>query len=221
MTACGRFLIISFTVLFLASCASTRVVETWSDQSHTGKVKNVFIIGFVSQGWDRIFYENTFSQRLAEEGVDSISSHSYAPRYDEVERETILEKIRSSGCDAVLLTKPVGQRTRSIFITKSRSGLYSKKVFNGKVTDYSLFPYDSLRIESKSSGVQPIPITTPGGKRGTSFVVLIVESLLYDQKTKELIWSSRIETNLGSNSQEIMQDLAEETIQNLKAEGLI
>ena len=218
MTAFRPFLFISLLVFFLISCSSTRVVDSWSDQSHAGGVKNVFIIGFVNQGSDRMLYESIFSARLAEEGIDSRPSHSYALRFDEVERETIFERIRSSGCDSVLLTRVVGQRTQANFTTKGRSGLYSQKVFNGRETDYSLYPYDSLRIQDKSSGVRPVPKLSP---TGTSFIVLTVESLLYDPKTEKLVWSTRVETYLKSNRQVIMQNLAEETIKSLKAEGFI
>ncbi len=122
MIAFRHFLFISLLGFLLASCSSTRVVDSWSNQSHAGEFKNIFIIGFVNEGSDRMLYESIFSARLAEEGIDSRPSHSYALRYDEIERETILEKIRSSGCDAVLLTRVVGQRTKAHFTTKSRTG---------------------------------------------------------------------------------------------------
>jgi len=221
MLAFRRFLFISLLGVLLTSCSSTRVVDSWSDQSHQGGFKNIFIIGFVNESWDRMLYENTFAARLTEEKIDSKPSHLYALRYDEVERETILENIRSSGCDSVLLTRVVGQRTKANFTTKGRSGLYSQKAFNGKETDYSLFPYDSLRIQSKSSGVRPVPNLSPGGEKGKSFVVLTVESLLYDPKTEKLIWSTRIETPLRSNRQELMNKLAEKTIETLKRDGFI
>jgi len=166
-----------------------------------------------------MLYENTFSARLAEEKIDSRPSHLYALRYDEVERETILEKIRSSGCDAVLLTRVVGQRTRAHFASTSRIGThsYSSRLSEGEQIDFSRFPLDSLRISNESSGVR----ITPVPQTGTSFVVLTVESLLYDPKTEKLIWSTLMETELKNNRQEIMQNLAEETLRSLRAEGLI
>lgn len=217
MTAFRHFLFIFLLGFLLTSCTGTKVVDSWSDQSHLGDVKNVFIIGFVNQGSDRMLYESIFSARLAAEGIDSKPSHVYALRYDEVERETILDKIRTSGCDAVLLTRVLGQRSKGIFTTKGRSGLYAPKVLNGKETDYSLYPYDSLRVDSNTYGFRNVPNLTP---TGTSFVVLKVESLLYDPKTKKMIWSSRMETNLASNKEKMMQKLAEETIKTLKADGI-
>ena len=218
MLAFRRFLFISLLGFLITSCSSTRVIDSWSDQSHQEELRNIFIIGFVNESWDRMLYENTFSARLTEEKIDSTPSHLYALRYDEVERETILENIRSSGCDSVLLTRVVGQRTKANFTTKGRSGLYSQKDFNGKEIDFSRYPYDSLRIQSKSSGVRPVPKLSP---TGTSFIVLTVESLLYDPKTEKLIWSTRIETPLKSNRQELMNKLAEETIETLKRDGFI
>jgi len=212
-----HFLTISCLGFLVVSCSGTKLIDSWTNQSFTEEVGNIYIIGFVNEGWDRIFFENALSARLNEEGVKSRASYSYSSGYEEIERETILEKISSSGCDSVLLTRVAGQRTEAIFTTKGRSGRYSTKVFNSKETDYSLFPYDSLRINSYSSGVRPVP----NSSKATSFVVLTVESLLYDQKTKELIWSTRMETDLEGNKQVMMQKLAEEIVGNLKAEGLI
>ncbi len=217
MIAFRNFLTISCLGLFLVSCSGTKVIDSWSSQSYTGKVKNIYIVGFVNEGWDRIIFENAFSARLDEEGVKSRPSYSYSSGYEEIEQKTIREKIRSSGCDSVFLTRVVSQQTKATFKTKGRSGLYSTRVFNGRETDYSLYPYDSLRINSYSSGVRAVP-TSP---TGTSFVVLTVESRLYDQKTEKLIWSTRMETDLESNKQEMMQKLAEEAVRSLKAEGII
>lgn len=218
MTALRHCLFIFFLGFLLASCSSTKMVDSWSDQSHAGEVKSIFIIGFVNAGSDRMLYENIFSARLAEEGIDSQPSHSYALRYDEVEREAILDKIRSSGCDAVLLTRVVDQRTRAFFADKNRTAVvYSQKPLNGKEIDYSVYPIDSVRRNAKSSGI----LVTPKSKQGTSFVVLTVESFLYDPKTEQLIWSSTMETNLARNKQKMMQKLTEETVKSLKADGLI
>lgn len=218
MIAFRYLLFISLLGFLLASCSSTKVVDSWSDQSHAGEVKNVFIIGFVNAGSDRMLYESIFSARLAEEGIDSKPSHSYALRYDEVERETILQKIRSSGCDAVLLTRVVDQRTKAFFADKNRTAaVYSQKPLNGKEIDYSLYPIDSVRRNAKSSGI----LVTPKSQQGTSYVVLTVESFLYDPKTEQLIWSSTMETNLARNKQKMMKKLTEETVKSLKADGLI
>ena len=218
MIAFRHFLTISCMGFLVVSCSGTKVIDSWTNQSYTGKVDNIYIIGFVNKGWDRIIFENALSARLGEEGVKSRPGYSYSPGYDEIERETILEKIRSSGCDSVLLTRVVDQRTKANFTTKSSSSLYSRKKFNSKETDYSLFPYDSLRINSYSSGVRAVPKLSPSG---TSFVVLTVESFLYNQKTEKLIWSTRMETDLEGNKQEMMQKLAEETVRSLKADGFI
>lgn len=218
MIAFRYLLLISLLGFLLASCSSTKVVDSWSDQSHTGEVKNVFIIGFVNQGSDRMLYESIFSARLAEEGIGSKPSHTYALHYDEIERESILEKIRSSGCDAVLLTRVVDQRTKAFFANTDRTPLvYSQKPLNGKEIDYSLYPYDSLRINAKSSGIRVQPKTN----QGASFIIVKVESLLYDPQTEQLIWSSTMEANLAGNKQKMMQELTEETVKNLKAKGFI
>ena len=68
MIAFRHFLLISFLGFLLASCSSTKVIDSWSNQSYTGKVKNIYIIGFVNEGWDRMLYENAFSAQTGRRG---------------------------------------------------------------------------------------------------------------------------------------------------------
>jgi hypothetical protein len=217
MIAFGHFLTISFLGFLLASCSSTKVIDSWSNQGYTGKVKNIFIVGDVNDDWTRILFENALAEKLAEEGIDSRPSHSYSPRFDEIGLETIPEKISSSGCDSIFLARVVGQRTKASFTTKVLANNYSSKFSKGEETDYSLFPRDSLRISSESSGAR----VTSRPPSSTSFVVQSFELLLYDRQTEKLIWSTLMEIDLGSNRQEMIQKIVEVAVRSLKTEGLI
>jgi hypothetical protein len=55
----------------------------------------------------------------------------------------------------------------------------------------------------------------------TDFVVLTIESVLYDLKTEEMIWSAQLETVVEGNIDEMVQAFAEIVTKDLKGKGLI
>ena len=55
----------------------------------------------------------------------------------------------------------------------------------------------------------------------TEFVILTVESVLYDLKTEEMIWLAQLETVLEGNIEKMMQDYAEIVVEDLKEKKLI
>ena len=55
----------------------------------------------------------------------------------------------------------------------------------------------------------------------TQFVILTVESVLYDLKTEEMIWSAQLETVVEGNIEKMMQDYAKVVTKDLKDNNLI
>ena len=55
----------------------------------------------------------------------------------------------------------------------------------------------------------------------TNFVVLTIESVLYDLKTEEMIWSAQLETVVEGDIEKMVQDFAETVTEDLKGKGLI
>jgi hypothetical protein len=55
----------------------------------------------------------------------------------------------------------------------------------------------------------------------TSFVALTVESVLYDLRSEELIWSAQLETDLEGNIEKMIQKYVDEVAKDLKKKGFI
>jgi hypothetical protein len=52
-------------------------------------------------------------------------------------------------------------------------------------------------------------------------VVLMVESVLYDLQTEELIWSAQLEMRLQENFESMVQTFVAELTRDLKVKGLV
>ena len=55
----------------------------------------------------------------------------------------------------------------------------------------------------------------------TDFVILTIESVLYDLKTEEMIWSAQLETVVEGSIEKMVQDFVNTVSKDLKGKGLI
>ncbi len=222
MIAFKHFLIISFLGFLLASCSSVKVVDSWANQEYAGKTKSIYIMGVFIDDWHQMLFENTFKIRLEREGIESTPSHYDFSKTLEDDQENIIQKMRANGCDSVLLTRVVDQRTKASFTTGSvlysyaPGPTYKTPQIDDRYLSNSTTYYRNWR-DYERKGYQ----TTPKFSTSTNFVVLTLEFVLYDPQTEEVIWSARMEADLESDRVEMMQDIANKAVKNLKVRGLI
>ncbi len=201
--------------LLAAACSSTTMSGSWSDTSYMGQIKNVFIIGIAKDEVNRRIFEDTFGNQLSSQGVKTVSSYRSFSANEEVDREKIVQAMTDNGCDSVLLTKLIGQRTETVTSPGYASGYTSRYGGRGGYGrgGYGRGGWGSYY--NRSYDVVYQPATT------TEFVIMTVESVLYDLKTEEMIWSAQLETVLEGNIEKMMQDYAKEVTKDLKENNLI
>ena len=201
--------------LLAVACSSTTMSGSWSDTEFEGQIKNVYIIGIAKDEVNRRIFEDTFGNQFSSQGIKTISSYRNFSASKAVDRETIVQAMTENGCDSVLLTKLVGQRTETVTSPGYASGYTSRYGGRGGYGrgGYGRGGWGSYY--NRSYDVVYQPATT------TEFVILTVESVLYDLKTEEMIWSAQLETVLEGNIEKMMQDYAKEVTKDLKANNLI
>ena len=95
----------------LMSCASTTLVSSWKDETHSGKVKNVLIIVVAEKPGARRVFEREYMLQLKGYGVNAVPSHEVIPADKMMDKETILSSIEGLGIDSVLITSLVSRET--------------------------------------------------------------------------------------------------------------
>lgn len=196
--------------LLVAACSSTTMSGSWSDTNYTGQVKNVYIIGIAKEEVNRRIFEDTFSKQFNSLGVKAASSYRDFGSDQAADRETIIKAMKANGCDSVILTKLIGQRTESVTSPGYASGYTSN--YGGR-RGYNRGGWGNYYSRSYDVIYQP-PTTT-------DFVILTVESILYDLKTEEMVWSAQLETVVEGNIEKMMQDFVKEVTKDLKSKGVI
>ncbi len=205
--------LISLTLLgFLATaCSSTTVKDSWVKPGYSNKIESVYLIGIAKEeDYQRIF-EETFKRQLSGQGVRAVTSHNDLPRDQENSREAIIKAMTANGCDSVLLTKLARKRTEA---GAKEQGMQVVKT--SPVPVYYDPWYNSWgSYYSQSYSVINIQPTNPGT------VTLVIESVLYDLKTEERIWTAQLEVVQGNDPVKMIRDYVEAVTRNLDAKGLI
>ena len=209
--------------LLVVACSSTYMGGSWSNPDYKGQIKNIYILGISQNEFNRRIFEDTFGRNLSSQGVKTVSSYQSLPKDQETNQDVIHQAMTTNGCDSILMTKLIGQKTETVTnhrsATKDYPSSYNSRVYyardsyparggfgprDGWGSYYSRNYYDTFR-----------PTTT------TDFVVLTLESVLYDLKTEEMIWSAQLETVVEGNIEKLVQDFAEVVTKDLKGKGLI
>jgi hypothetical protein len=95
----------------LMSCASTKLLSTWKDNTYSGNVKNVLIIVVAEKPGVRRVFERAYAFQLKSYGVDAVTSYSIIPADKMMEKDAILSKIEGMSVDSVLITSLVSRQT--------------------------------------------------------------------------------------------------------------
>lgn len=202
-----------FVLSLLTACSSTEMTGSWSNPEFKGQINKVYMIGSAKNAMNRRLFEDTFNQELVSLGVQALSSYRDFPDTVKVDKEAITGKMIEYGCDSVLVTKLIGKRTETVTNPGRVSG-YSSGPYYGRGGGGGYYgSWD--RYYSRSTEVVYTPPTT------TEFVIVTVESVLYDLKTEEMIWSAHSETTVEGDIGKMMQDYVKAVTKDLQDKGLV
>ena len=209
-------------LLLLTSCSSSYLVGSWENPETDRQVNNVYIIGISDKELNRRIFEDTFNNELAKYGVQSVSSYSDLPEDSKNNEDAILERMKDNGTDSVIMTQVIEQRIETVKSSGRISGYASRAPYFPR-NGYDNTAYDKRPKYYRNWGsyfnrraeVTIEPPTT------NEFLVLTVESVLYDLKSGEIMWSGQLETVFEGKTEKSVKDYVKLVANDLKAKGLI
>lgn len=202
--------------IIMVACSSTDMTGSWTSSDFKGPIKKVYIVGIAKSEMNRRIFEDAFSNELFSQGVSSEASYRDITFSKEVNKEVVASKMAERGCDSVLLTRLVGQRKETVTTPAHVSGFspgpyyggyghYGRPGYYSSWRNYYGHPYDVFYE----------PATT------TERVILTVESVMYDLKTEQLIWSAQFETVVEGSIDKMIEKYVKEVAKDLKGKKLI
>ena len=213
MTFLKRLTLLALVGLLTTACSSTTVKNSWVKPGYADKVENVYLVGIAKEEDFRRLFEEAFKRKLTGQGVRAISSHKDLAKSQESNRESIIREMEANGCDSVLLTKMIRKRKDK---GTSGKGIQVVQVVPVAAPVYVDPWYNSWgSYYYQGTGVKEVQTTTPGT------TTLTIESVLYDLKTEERIWSAQLEMVKEIDIMKMIEDHVDAVVRNLKQKGLI
>ncbi|HEY7553827.1 MAG TPA: hypothetical protein VIH18_03395 [Candidatus Binatia bacterium] len=194
-------LLAPIAAMMLASCASTELINQWSNPDYTSpSFKRVMIIGVSRQVGIRRTFEDEFAAQLKAAGVDALPSYQYIQEEGQVEETRLKQAVAQAGADAAIITRLVRREQR----TEVTPGFYQPAPAYGFYGWYS----------SGWMGYYEPP-------RVYQYEVYTSETSLYDMIKNQVVWSGTAQTTAPGDINKEIKSYAEIMIRALKEKRLI
>ena len=189
------------TMLMLAGCAATELVNQWSNPAYTAPgFKRVMVIAVTKQASIRRNFEDEFVAQLKAAGVDAVPSYQYIQDEGQAEEGRLNEAVLKAGADAAIITRLVRREQK----TDITPGFYQPAPTFGFYGWYS----------SGWVGYYEPP-------RVYQYEVYTSETSLYDVRKNQVVWTGTAQTTAPGDINKEIRDYAEIMIQALKEKKLI
>jgi hypothetical protein len=174
------FLLVCFCLP--ASCATTKMTDTWKDDAYRGTIRKVVVIGIFKERDTRKIFEDEFADRLRARGVDATASHKVFSAAELPDKDVVIGTVRKLGADGVLVTRVLDMELEKNYVPGQAYAVPTYYSYYGSYYSYSY---------------------RPGYTETTGSAYL--ETNLYGPDDEKLIWSGRSKTKLSATRYELIQ----------------
>ena len=185
--------VVTLMCLVVASCANTRLKETWMLEDHKKTYHQPMIIGISDSQQTRRIYENHFVSELKKKNIDAVASYTLINSKQIINRDTVVAAIQGTEIDAVLVSYLVSADEEVRHQNSPLNTSYSGSVENNQI---------SATI-----------VSTRG--RSRTGEVFVLKNDVYDAASKELVWSAYTKTVAPESIDEVVTDVTELLIDKL------
>ncbi len=195
-----RLLLLALVASLLQACSTSTLVNQWREpQMGTPRYAKVLVIGISDEEAARRTFEDVFSARLRARGLDARPGHEWLPRTGQADEQTLLESVRDSGAEAVLITRVVRVEDVTRYLP-GPVGLYPMHRYHGYYMSAWAY-FEAPRIHQ--------------------YRVAVLETNLWAAASGRLVWSGSSETLDPRGNPREADELAGLIVGALAEQGLI
>lgn len=207
----SKIVLLSVSAIFLASCANTKISQSWVEPNNKKSYNDLLIIAIAESEQNRRAYESHFIEELKLQGIEAVASYTLIKSNEKIDRDVVAKAIEGLGIDGVLITHLVGVDEETVYRPATGYGYggyggigYGGGYYGGL---YSYYPHVNSYVNN------------PGYY--TTHETYTLETNLYDVKSEDLVWSARSRSFAPGSVQEVIVDLTKILIEDLKQKNLI
>ena len=198
-----RFVLFLFVCFCLPpSCATTKMTDTWRDDTYRGTIRKVVVVGIFKEPDTRKIFEDEFADRMRARGLDATASHKIISAAEMPDKDVMIGAIRKHGADTVLVTRVVDTETVKTYVPGQA---YAVPSYYGYYGGYYSYSY--------SYSYRPGYTETEG--------YAYTETNLYNVGDEKLIWSGRSKTKFSATRYELIQAFVKTMLDGLSEAKLI
>jgi len=196
-----RRCILTLALSFVAGCASTQIVNQWSDPNYTPiSFRKIVVLGISTQTTLRRSFEDEFVAQLRSNGIDAVPSYQAIPEEGQASEQRLLKAVKQTGADAAIMTRLVRVEQRR----QVTPGYYDPYPFHGFYGWYS----------SGWAGFYEPP-------RVYHYDVYTSETSLYDLSRDRMVWAGTVQTTDPGDIPKEIQSYVKTVIDALKEKHLL
>ena len=171
--------LLAASILF-AGCASTEIVNEWSNSAYKSRVfRKIIVLGVSKQASIRRTFEDEFVFQLKAAGHDAVPSYDYMPEDGQASESMLKQAVRKAGADAAIMARLIRVEQRR----QVTPGYYQP------IHPYGFYGWYS----SAWAGYYEPP-------RVYEYEVYTSETSLYDMVTNQIVWTGTAQTRAPGRS---------------------
>jgi hypothetical protein len=195
---------VSFLLLMINGCASTRLTDVWKDPAYkNGGVSSIMVLAVAAKPENRRMFETHLAAALKGAGVTAVLSSDYLPGAGKFEKNDIKRAAAASQSDGVIITHLVGVENKEVF----QPPVYDRSMYNN---DASFGYYYAAAAEY---------VTYPGAVYDRTEVRL--ETNLFNTASEALMWRASSTTIDPDSVGRAMREISQVLVNRLKKSGML
>ena len=192
-------LAIAVCVAILNACStSTSVDQVWRDRARAdAPMGKTLVLAVAPRSDTAVTLENEWVQQLRKRGVDAYALNAMLPGDTQVDKQAVVEVVKSNVIDTVLVSRLVQRKT-----VESEIPVAGSRGVPGYYSSWSGFYGTSRTVASNATYT-------------VERQVAVVETNLYESKSEKLFWSARSDTFLEGSAAELIRGFVQAMIDQM------
>lgn len=195
-----------FSLFCLVSCATTtKVVNLWKNSSNPNfKIHKALIIFVSDHAPVQESFENAFITKLHKADIEAYAGYKVLLTDQEVNKEFILQKVKTIGVDSVIVTKVIDTK---------------KKTIIGSTSPYNV-PFAQFNIELHERNIKKFGRDNPSGYIAM-FDKVSLKTTVYSVVNQEPVWFLESDTLTQDTFDKLVDTYLDIIITNLQKDQLL
>ena len=194
-----NYVVVLLVCLLAVSCSNTSVKESWMLDDHEKYYRQPMIIGISDSQQTRRIYEDYMVAELKKKGINAVVSYTLINSKQTINRETVVNVVKGSEIDAVLVSYLVSADTEVVHRVSPLNTGYSGNVENDQISETLISSRGKARREQ----------------------VVVLKNDLYDTQLHTLVWSLQTESVSPKSIDDVIIEVTELLIEELFDDNLL